>query len=202
MSSSPTPSQVALNLAIRDHLESNHFDRAKLRILIMQYATELGIHELDVAMSAMEYLRWLPVRLRKEIQTMKLGDDKVYKPGPMSIFVFGSNTKGIHGAGAAYTARTRYGAQYGKGEGLSGESYAIPTKDAHLRTLSLETIRGYVIRFLEFAEVHREYHFFVTRIGCGLAGLKDEDVAPLFKAAPPNVELPYGWTGLADSSHR
>lgn len=128
---------------------------------------------------------------------MKLGDDKVFEPGKR-IFVFGSNTVGRHGAGAAWTARSKYGAIYGQGEGLQGKSYAIPTKDAQMRTMSLDSIQGYVKRFLAFAEQHQELGFFVTRIGCGLAGLKDEDVAPLFKGAPANVELPYEWKEIAE----
>lgn len=109
------------------------------------------------------------------------------------IFVFGSNLAGRHGKGAALTAMKEYGAIYGKGEGLQGNSYAIPTKDKNLKTLPLACIYVYVLHFLVFAEVHPEFIFKVTRIGCGLAGYKDEDIAPMFKEAPYNCLLPEEW---------
>lgn len=108
------------------------------------------------------------------------------------IFVFGSNLAGHHGAGAALYARQHHGAIYGRGEGIQGESYAIPTKDARLRVLSLDEIRKAVDRFIGFAAVSNDM-FQVTRIGCGLAGYRDEQIAPLFKQAPSNCELPDGW---------
>lgn len=111
----------------------------------------------------------------------------------MKIFVFGSNEAGRHGKGAALHARNHKGAVYGQGIGLQGESYAIPTKDANLRTLPLATIREYVDEFLVFASRCPLSTFEVTRIGCGLAGYKDEDVAPMFAGAPENCELPDGW---------
>lgn len=109
------------------------------------------------------------------------------------IFVFGSNLAGIHGAGAALFARKHYGAILGKGVGLQGSSYAIPTKDYNIRTLPLEHIQLFVNDFLDFARSVPHMEFQVTRIGCGLAGYKDEDIAPMFKNAPANCELPEGW---------
>jgi hypothetical protein len=109
------------------------------------------------------------------------------------IFVFGSNEAGIHGKGAALTARLEFGAVYGKGVGLQGQSYAIPTKDARLQPLSLSVIGGYVAGFLNFADAHPELEFKVTRIGCGLAGFTDAQIAPFFKQAPANCHLPEGW---------
>ena len=109
------------------------------------------------------------------------------------IFVFGSNLAGRHGKGAALTAIKEYGAVYGQGNGLWGQSYAIPTKDVYLRTLPLETIRFYVEVFLGIARERPELTFNVTRIGCGLAGYADKDIAPMFKDAPLNCELPEGW---------
>lgn len=119
--------------------------------------------------------------------------DKTFMPGPNRIFVFGSNTAGIHGAGAAKTAALCYGAIFGQGVGLQGCSYAIPTKDGDLRTLSLETINHYVDEFLDFAWERNDLYFFVTRIGCGLAGYTDEQIAPMFREAPLNCELPENW---------
>ena len=112
------------------------------------------------------------------------------------VFVFGSNLAGIHGAGAALYARKHHGAILGKGIGLQGSSYAIPTKDEHIKTLPLSTIKKHVKDFIQFANEHPEMTFKVTRIGCGLAGYKDEDIAPMFWDAPINCKLPDEWRDI------
>ncbi len=106
---------------------------------------------------------------------------------PGEIFVFGSNLAGAHGGGAAHIACQRFGAIWGQGVGLQGQSYAIPTMQG-----GVETIKPYVDDFILFAEQHPEYKFLVTRIGCGIAGFRDEEIAPLFAAAldVENVILP------------
>jgi hypothetical protein len=109
------------------------------------------------------------------------------------IFVFGSNLAGRHGKGAALFALENHGAIYGQGVGLQGDSYAIPTKSKFLRTLPLSTIHVYVNQFKEFAREHPEMTFEVTRIGCGLAGYRDEDIYSMFSDAPDNCLLPEGW---------
>lgn len=109
------------------------------------------------------------------------------------IFVFGSNLAGRHGKGAAKFALEHCGAIYGCGEGMQGQSYAIPTKDHHLRTLPLNQIQYHVNLFIEWARLQPELQFQVTRIGCGLAGYTDKDIAPMFKDAPQNCHLPEGW---------
>lgn len=109
------------------------------------------------------------------------------------IFVFGSNEGGRHGRGAAYIAKTEWGAKNGVGEGRQGQSYGIPTKDERLRVLPLGQIRRYVKRFIAYAEDHPDLTFLVTRIGCGLAGYSDEDVSPFFEESPQNCVLPHGW---------
>ena len=114
----------------------------------------------------------------------------------MSIFVFGSNEAGRHGTGAAKAAR-KHGAIYGQGRGRQGDSYAIPTKDKHLETRPLQSIALDVQIFIEYANAHPELTFEVTRIGCGLAGYKDGDIAPMFRGAPPNCVLPDGWREIA-----
>jgi hypothetical protein len=114
------------------------------------------------------------------------------------IFVFGSNEAGRHGKGAALHAREHHGAQYGVGLGRTGEAWAIPTKDAELRTLPLERIAHYVAQFLTYAEVHPELLFKVTAIGTGLAGYKHEDIAPMFLRAPRNCRLPDEWLKLRE----
>jgi hypothetical protein len=106
------------------------------------------------------------------------------------IFVFGSNLAGRHGKGAALFALRERGARYGQGEGRQGNSYAIPTKDANLRTLPLDFIKGYVDRFLAYARANPDLRFQLTPIGCGLAGLRPKQVAWMFSEAPANVDLP------------
>lgn len=106
------------------------------------------------------------------------------------IFVFGSNLAGRHGKGAALYARQKKGAKYGQGVGLQGMSYAIPTKDETLAVLPLPKIKEYIDDFLFFAKHHSCFNFQVTAIGCGLAGYSPEQIAPMFKGAPDNCELP------------
>lgn len=107
----------------------------------------------------------------------------------MEIFVFGSNLAGRHGKGAALEAKRKHGAVYGQGVGLQGRSYAIPTKEAQLKTLPLKEIHSYVIQFLQFAKDHPQHVFMVTPIGCGLAGYKPLDIAWMFRGASENVKL-------------
>ena len=109
------------------------------------------------------------------------------------IFVFGSNLAGRHGKGAAYYAYRHHGAEYGIGVGLTGNAYAIPTKDEKLRVLPLVRIEKYVKEFIQYAWSHAEMQFHVTKIGCGLAGYQEHDIAPFFMGAPLNCLLPEGW---------
>lgn len=108
------------------------------------------------------------------------------------VFVFGSNLSGRHGKGAAKTA-LGWGAKWGQGSGIQGNTYGIPTKDASIRrTLSLIEIKPFVDDFIEWAKCHTEKTFLVTEIGCGLAGYKPKDIAPLFKGCIniSNIYLP------------
>ncbi len=109
---------------------------------------------------------------------------------PNEIFVFGSNLEGMHGGGAARIACSKFGAIMGQGVGLQGQSYAIPTMQG-----GVETIRPYVDDFIAFAKQHTELTFLVTRIGCGIAGFRDEEIAPLFEQAHniDNIVLPPNW---------
>ena len=103
------------------------------------------------------------------------------------IFVFGSNLAGYHGGGAARIARENFGAVWGQGVGLQGQSYAIPTMQG-----GVETIKPYVDEFIDFARTHAQYTFLVTRIACGIAGFRSSEIAPLFANAidVENVILP------------
>ncbi len=112
----------------------------------------------------------------------------------MIIFVFGSNLPGKHGRGAARFAAMHYGAVYGVGEGRTGDAYALPTKDHRLVPRSLQEIQISVERFLAYAAAHPELSFKVTRVGCGLAGYADEQIAPMFANASPNCRFDPLWT--------
>ena len=113
--------------------------------------------------------------------------ERIKRLEPNEIFVFGSNLAGAHGGGAARIALDCFGAVWGQGVGLQGQSYAIPTMQG-----GVETIKPYVDEFIDFARQHPELKFLVTRIGCGIAGFRDEEIAPLFTAAieVENVILP------------
>ena len=103
------------------------------------------------------------------------------------IFVFGSNLQGMHGGGAARVALERFGAVWGQGTGLQGQSYAIPTMHG-----GIDVIAPYVNDFIAFAKEHPELKFLVTEIGCGIAGFSVSEMAPLFKEALDitNIYLP------------
>lgn len=118
---------------------------------------------------------------------------KPFVPGPNRVFVFGSNEGGKHLAGAARHAYVSCGATWGVGEGHTGEAYAIPTLDAWLDQRSLDDIAQSVREFVRYAASRPEISFFVTRIGCGIAGFTDAQIAPMFANPPTNVELPEGW---------
>lgn len=109
------------------------------------------------------------------------------------IFVFGSNLSGSHGGGAARLAYEKFGAVWGQGVGLQGQSYGIPTMQG-----GVETIRPYVDEFIAFAAAHREYRFLVTRVGCGIAGFAVDEIAPLFAEAidMDNVILPKAFVDI------
>lgn len=111
----------------------------------------------------------------------------------MNIFVFGSNLAGRHGKGAALCAKNDHGAVYGVGVGRTGNAYAIPTKDRYLAVMPLPRIKDYVDDFIVYARQHPELTFLVTRIGCGLAGYRDDNIAPMFVGTPTNCILPNEW---------
>jgi len=111
------------------------------------------------------------------------------------VFVFGSNLLGIHGGGAARYAYDYLGATWKDGEGLMGNSYALPTCYRPGEPVTLPELAVYVDNFFNFARSHPELHFFVSKVGCGLAGLDEEDVKYIFRelVAPENCDLPPGW---------
>jgi hypothetical protein len=105
------------------------------------------------------------------------------------VFVFGSNLAGLHGKGAALEAREKWGAEVGIGTGPTGRAYALPTKDAQMRPLPLAAIDVHVRGFIVYAKSHPELRFYVTRVGCGLAGYTEAEIQPLFAGAPANCEF-------------
>ena len=109
------------------------------------------------------------------------------------IFVFGSNLSGIHGAGAARFAMKNHQAVWGVGYGRQGTSFAIPTKDERIKTLSFARVQFYVQAFINHAASNLDDEFQVTRIGCGLAGFTDAQIAPLFITAPTNCHFDEEW---------
>ena len=117
----------------------------------------------------------------------RIAPDNINTLKDNEIFVFGSNLAGMHAGGAARAAAQKFGAVMGQGVGLQGQSYAIPTMQG-----GVETIKPYVDEFIKFADCHPELTFLVTRIGCGIAGFTDKEIAPLFVQAInlPNVHLP------------
>lgn len=118
---------------------------------------------------------------------IRIAPSYISKLAPNEVFVFGSNLEGMHGGGAALTAYKKFGAVWGQGIGLQGQSYAIPTMQG-----GVETIKPYVDEFIDFARKHPDLRFLVTPIGCGIAGFKPSQIAPLFKEAKNifNIYLP------------
>lgn len=119
--------------------------------------------------------------------TTRVTPNKITELSPNEIFVFGSNLEGAHGGGAALLAWREWGAIWGQGNGLQGQTYGIPTMHG-----GPEAIRPYVDEFIRFARQHPDTVFLVTEIGCGIAGFKPAQIAPLFKEAAdvPNIYLP------------
>ena len=121
------------------------------------------------------------------MSTQRITPNHITQLAANEVFVFGSNLQGHHYGGAARIANEKFGAIFGQGVGLQGQSYAIPTMQG-----GVETIKPYVDEFIEFAKQHPELIFYVTRIGCGIAGFKDSEIAPLFRGAIgiENIALP------------
>lgn len=134
---------------------------------------------------------------------MRISPNNIFSLKPGEVFVFGSNTQGRHGAGAALLAKNKFGAKYGQSKGLQGQSYAIITKDLtkpyskQLKSISLKEIEEQVEEFICFAIKQKHLRFLVTEIGCNLAGYSVNEIAPMFKPAIPikNIYLPASFWG-------
>lgn len=155
-------------------------ERSSKRAFFSKMANEF------VAEESIEEKRERRRRYNKEYYGARVTPDNIRSLEPNEIFVFGSNSEGHHGGGAAMTAMRFFGAEWGNGEGIQGQSYAIPTMEG------LEHLSEAVHRFCIYAREHQNLKFFVTRIGCGIAGYSPVQIAPMFKEAIEleNVALP------------
>ena len=131
----------------------------------------------------------------KKDETKRVASDIITDLQKNEIFVFGSNLSGHHLGGAARTAYNKFGAVWGQGVGLHGQTYAIPTMHG-----GIDAIQPYVEEFIRFAEKNPNLKFLVTRIGCGIAGFEDKEIAPLFKKAlhVKNIFLPKTFLDLLE----
>lgn len=131
--------------------------------------------------------------------SLKYTPEHITELGPDEVFVFGSNLEGRHYGGAARTAYEHFGAVMGQGVGMQGQSYAIPTMQG-----GVETIKPYVDEFIELAREWDQTTFYVTRIGCGIAGFTDREIAPLFAEAMDlyNVRLPESFVKVIEEQKR
>lgn len=152
---------------------------------IPQWIKERAISYLPDDMK--EVLTAFRKKVRTTYRQPTFTPERITELKPNEIFVFGSNLAGMHGGGAARIAMNKFGAIWGQGVGLQGQSYAIPTMQG-----GVETIKPYVDEFISFAKAHPEYVFLVTKIGCGIAGFSIDEIAPLFTDAKKvkNIVLP------------
>ena len=129
---------------------------------------------------------------------MNVASDNIKELKPDEIFVFGSNTEGGHGAGAALFALEHFGAIFRQAVGRQGQSYGIPTKNGYFETLPIDEIKGYVDQFYQYAKENPTLKFLVTEIGCGRARYKPDKIAVLFEEASKldNVYLPSSFWGI------
>ena len=142
--------------------------------------------KMPVSASPLPFSIQIPPTMEKDYSN-RITPEYITSLKPNEIFVFGSNLAGMHGGGAARTARLYFGAVLGNGDGPQGQSYAIPTMQG-----GVETIQPYVDKFVSYAKAHPEQTFLVTPIGCGIAGFTPDDIAPLFEKAVDveNIHLP------------
>ena len=124
------------------------------------------------------------------MEQKRVTPERITELGENEVFVFGSNMAGAHGGGAALLAYRKFGAIWGLGVGLQGQSYGIPTMHG-----GVDAIKPYVDEFIEFAKTRPDLTFLVTRVGCGIAGFTNEEISPLFAKAHEveNIVLPSGW---------
>lgn len=179
-------------------IPAHYLDQLEIEPVLVSVADDLCEGLTDIACNnrlKARYINHLPAAVDQHLLVMKkrFTPDQIATLAPGEIFVFGSNLAGHHGGGAARAAYQKFGAIYGQGVGLQGQSYAIPTMQG-----GVKTIKPYVDDFIAFAKAHPELTFYVTRIGCGIAGFRDEQIAPLFEAAIEldNIILPESFVAI------
>jgi len=133
------------------------------------------------------------IKSERNFYTYYTGDITTSDLTEDQLFVFGSNLAGIHGAGAAKFAHKELAAAWGCGMGYTGGCYAIATKDLRIKTLSLHLIEQQVMLFKKLAFEDVRFDYVVTKIGTGLAGYTDDEIAPMFKLAPDNCLFHKDW---------
>lgn len=182
-----TETGMSDSFAFEAQKRMDFFSERDVRFSMNKFMTEDEIVAEKRSMSMNFYKDAKTERMEKPTRTFRVSPDRINKLALNEIFVFGSNLEGRHGGGAARMACQKFGAVYGQGVGLQGQSYAIPTMQG-----GIETIKPYVDEFIVFAKHHPEMSFLVTRIGCGIAGFDDSQIAPLFKKAADveNIKLP------------
>ena len=128
-------------------------------------------------------------------------DESIVKSLPEdTIFVFGSNMAGTHAGGAAKTALLHFGAMKGVGRGWAGQSFAIPTMNEHLQQMPLSQIQHYIDDFKIYTKNHPKSKYFITSVGCGVAGYKVEEIAPMFKGISHNVIFPVSFRPFVEKA--
>lgn len=133
--------------------------------------------------------------------TYQYHDESIIKDLPEdTVFVFGSNMAGTHQGGAAKTALLNFGAMKGVGRGWSGQSFAIPTMNEHLQQMPLSQIQHYVDDFKIYTKNHPKTKYFITAVGCGVAGYTVEEIAPMFKGISHNVILPVSFRPFVEKT--
>lgn len=192
MGSAHNVKDVADLLSIDNYVEFSHdvlgtssswgHERSSRRILYHKLAS-MSMSEPDLTHDEIIARKR---QFAREYYGPRVTPDHISTLQPNEVFVFGSNSGGFHAGGAAAQAMQYFGAIWGQGEGLQGQSYGIPTME------SLTSMQEAVERFTQFATQHPELRFLVTRVGCGIAGRAVHEVAPLFRGCVPleNVTLP------------
>lgn len=189
--------EVAAQLGITPSAVTQKYHRLMENVVIPYFkryyvapACESSMYEeismKPVKASLLSFSNQIPPTMEKDYSN-RITPEYITSLKSNEIFVFGSNLAGMHGGGAARTARLHFGAVMGNGDGPQGQSYAIPTMQG-----GVETIRPYVDKFIDYAKAHPELTFLVTPIGCGIAGFTPDEIAPLFEEAVSveNIHLP------------
>jgi hypothetical protein len=131
----------------------------------------------------------------KIVKRYKSTPDNIKKLENYEVFVFGSNLAGNHSGGTAKLALDKFGAEEGNGEGLQGQSYAFPTLTKKMEKRTEKNLKKSVDKLIGCANDNTTKIFLVTKIGCGIAGYKEEEMKMLFDRndVSANIVLPEGW---------